>query len=1045
MKRRLVGSTLLGVLSMAYLAVVEVVGLGATGVKLPADGGLDAVVYLAAVAGGLFFLAPFLGLFAGGLSQLVASLTGLLTQKRVQKPVWAARIYALLLTLPIAFVSANAFKGRWARQLPFNDLLALATGLILLAFGFLGVRLLISVKERILAGRVKPPLAWLGIASLGASVVGLYWADREILPGLYGFFHITLTGCAAGSAFLFFYGAYLQMNKRSKRHWGRLAEPKYVAVVALGALVAGAVSLFHIGANHRRRAAALNRTVFASKGLRLLDAVGLLPSPRAIEPTEAKPIPPPQVEGLRLPGRHVVLISIDALRADRVGIYGAKHGVTPNIDRIFSKGTRFHRAYTPTPQTSYAITGMMTGRYVMADRKLDLGKRHKTLPEALRRFGYKTAAFYPPSVFFIDRKSFESYEKTRFGFGHYVVQYHKTSVDDDAAERTDAVIELVEGWSEEQSGEDDGSQPRSLFVWVHYFDPHHPYDERRGFEHGSTDEGRYLSEVAYVDAQVGRLHSTLKKLLPGAIFVVTADHGEGFGEHSTSAHGTALYDEQIRVPLLVAGPGVPNEVVEPAVELVDLTPTILSLVDVPIPASVEGDDLTPYLAGAPEETMPPAFTYLLIADKHLQAVTADSHKLIRDESAGTLELYDLAADPKEQRPLDVDGEPEARKRASVLLGHLKGWRSRLGRERVAASGAAAPADIDRALRSPDVEKRRLAAREIMADPPERLRALILRLMASDPDPEVRHRCAIAAAGLGVKKAFVPTEHLLERPDLPHDMRFHGAMALAEAGRDSAAPVLAELYGRISEAKTRRVILRRLGKLDGARARKVLLGALGEAGVALQAARALRDLGDKSTIRPLADKLEAPGTQAVLRAAIVRTLGVLDGPAAREALRRRLEKETDPLVVAALLEQVVGRAELRAEGWKEIGSEQLGKRGGFACSDGGCVPEKGATVSVRAPATGPRRGSARRRAARLEVWLVLGKGDGGPAGDSELLLGAKPPEVTKRFSRGRLLLLTGEAKKASPAAKLTFKSWPGNRPVERLLVRTVAGKDLRAAK
>ncbi|MCA9542659.1 MAG: sulfatase, partial [Myxococcales bacterium] len=141
-----------------------------------------------------------------------------------------------------------------------------------------------------------------------------------------------------------------------------------------------------------------------------------------------------------------------------------------------------------------------------------------------------------------------------------------------------------------------------FFAWVHLFDPHQPYVLPPGT--ATTDDSdlaRYRAEVIYTDLQIARLFRALETtgLLDRTIVVVTADHGDEFGDHGGQYHSTSLYDELIRVPLIVRVPGLPPRVVDEAVSLLDIAPTALDLLGVPAPATFEGRSLKPLLRGEP--------------------------------------------------------------------------------------------------------------------------------------------------------------------------------------------------------------------------------------------------------------------------------------------------------------------------------------------------------------------------------------------------------------------------------------------------------------
>jgi arylsulfatase A-like enzyme len=199
----------------------------------------------------------------------------------------------------------------------------------------------------------------------------------------------------------------------------------------------------------------------------------------------------------------------------------------------------------------------------------------------------------------------------------------------------------------------EGSQgPRLLYS--HILDPHAPYD--LGGARGSPKQ-RYLGEVAFVDAQIGRLRRALRErgLAERTYLIVTADHGEAFGEHGRDFHASTVYEEMIRIPLLIEGPGIAPRRVQRHVTLFDVGPTVLSLLGVDVPAPFMGQSLQPFLRGEdPRPTRPLAVD----GGRAIRAMLFDERfKAIVDFRQGTEELYDLQRDPNERRNL-VE-QPEA--------------------------------------------------------------------------------------------------------------------------------------------------------------------------------------------------------------------------------------------------------------------------------------------------------------------------------------------------------------------------------------------------
>ena len=184
---------------------------------------------------------------------------------------------------------------------------------------------------------------------------------------------------------------------------------------------------------------------------------------------------------------------------------------------------------------------------------------------------------------------------------------------------------------------------------------------------GSRDIDRYDSEIAYCDAVVGRVIVYLQKERPNAIIVVAADHGEEFDEHGGRYHGTTLYDEQVRVPLIIYAPGLPAHVVAGPVQLIDIAPTILGLLDLLAPARMRGTDLGPWLAAppAPDDRLPPVFAE--VEDKRM--VVKGKEKLICDLAKDYCAYYDLGTDPREEHNL-AEARPE---RVAALHQLLDTW------------------------------------------------------------------------------------------------------------------------------------------------------------------------------------------------------------------------------------------------------------------------------------------------------------------------------------------------------------------------------------
>ena len=269
------------------------------------------------------------------------------------------------------------------------------------------------------------------------------------------------------------------------------------------------------------------------------------------------------------PARHVVLITIDTLRADHVGAYGASTARTPTLDGLARDGVRFERAWAPAPVTLPSHASLLTGQYPPAH-----GSRHNgmpvsatvpTLATVLKAAGFDTGAFV--SAFPLDRR----FGLAR-GFDVYDDELPRTSEGRPLNERPGAdTIDRAIAWLK-------GRGASRVFLWVHLFEPHAPYGTPGP---GSSAQARYAEEVATADSEVGRLLAALADRASTTLVVASSDHGEAFGEHGELGHSIFVYDTTLHVPLVMRGPGVPGGTrVAGDVSLIDVSPTVMALTNV---------------------------------------------------------------------------------------------------------------------------------------------------------------------------------------------------------------------------------------------------------------------------------------------------------------------------------------------------------------------------------------------------------------------------------------------------------------------------------
>lgn len=371
------------------------------------------------------------------------------------------------------------------------------------------------------------------------------------------------------------------------------------------------------------------------------------------------------------PTVNLLFITLDTTRADRLGCYGYAEAATPTLDQLAAAGARFDRASSPAPLTLPSHASLFTGLYppehgLRTNGRGRLDEKLPTLPALLRDVGYDTAAFV--SSFVLDG---------RFGLGRGWAKYDdgqlsKFAAETDALQRSRGAREVVDAaldWFSRR-----GKQPFCL--WVHFYDPHFPYDAHAD-EFGDRFRDRpYDGELAAVDAQIARLLKAIDAAgqRDNTWIIVLGDHGEGLGDHVERTHGYTLYDSTQRVPLLMSWAGhiKSGQEIKQPVSLVDVLPTVVEQLRLRRPSDLKGRSLAPAFTGQPLDEKP---CYAMTDDPFLQngwsplrSLVQGRWKFIRTKQP---ELYDLLADPGETRNLFATESQEAT-RLEKLLADFEG-------------------------------------------------------------------------------------------------------------------------------------------------------------------------------------------------------------------------------------------------------------------------------------------------------------------------------------------------------------------------------------
>jgi arylsulfatase A-like enzyme len=345
----------------------------------------------------------------------------------------------------------------------------------------------------------------------------------------------------------------------------------------------------------------------------------------------------------------VLLVTVDTLRADRLGSYGDEAARTPAMDALATSGVLFEHAYTPAPLTLPAHTSIMTGLVppahgVRGNGGFALGPGTPTLAEALRARGLATAAFiggFPLARRFGLARGFDEYDDAMGKPPGVSYEF--------AERRGDAVVQSARTWL--------GVHPGRVFVWVHLFDPHAPYDPPPAFR-GSDP---YRGEVAAADAALATLMTAWNARPGPSLVVLAADHGEAFGEHGLYFHNVSGYEPLVHVPAFLLAPGIKPDTFEGLVSHRDLYPTVLGAFGL-----VRGDPGAERfgrswlrLREAPRQPLHQfvtarthRFTSGPVAFSPMMVLVRDHHKLVKALDEDKLfELYDLDADGREENDL----------------------------------------------------------------------------------------------------------------------------------------------------------------------------------------------------------------------------------------------------------------------------------------------------------------------------------------------------------------------------------------------------------
>jgi arylsulfatase A-like enzyme len=775
-----------------------------------------------------------------------------------------------LATLPLV-VGCSLLVGIARRAAVARRWLGLLTGLVFAAAG--GVAWLLSTGRHF--ERIAVRMAFVTCASIVASMVTFYaWPKiARLSVGRQSACALVIV-CAAwlGDAFVLahLYPAFhwslavvtLLATAWVASHW---ALPRWAerAAAAILVAIASASAMRAVSAKANLRYETNLRVMLVERAPLLGKGVLALSLATAESETGAPSVdvaPREAGRALDWSGRDLLLISVDALRADHSSLYGYSRPTTPELSKLAKEGMTFEYAYAPTPHTSYSITSLMTGKYMRPLVALGAAADSETWATLARHYGYRTAAFYPPAVFFIDTQRFVTFQDTRLGFEYAKVEFA------DASKR---VLQL-ERYLVRASSE------KPVFAWVHLFEPHEPYvrHDAHALVEARAPIDDYDSEIRAADASIGALVHAFRAKRPKATVMVTADHGEEFNEHGGRYHGTSVYEEQVRVPLVIVGEGIGRGVRSlTVVQTIDMLPTVLSAWGAPRPARVRGRDLGPVLTG---KEVDEGLAYA--EAEHMTLLARGGDRLVCERRLRACSLFDVQADPLERRDVSAVS-PVSAQRATALKAMLQSVEASHGRF-----------ELSQVL--PDVLRRALQG--------DHDAALDASALLDDANVEIRRKAAEAMFVLHARELRPHLERVLVRETDEPTRRF-AVLALVRSGetRPEAQTLLAD-----ADRGWRRRAAIALGAQMGPAGAAEFRAWLAEPGVDLDLQKdliaGLAAVRDRESVSLLINKLD----NVTLRAAAAAALAAIGDQRAKARLVELFEKERyianrGPLALAAI--------------------------------------------------------------------------------------------------------------------------------------------------
>jgi len=382
--------------------------------------------------------------------------------------------------------------------------------------------------------------------------------------------------------------------------------------------------------------------------------------------------------GVNARGYNLLIITLDTTRDDHIGAYGYEKAITPNLDKLAKEGTLFENCYSPVPLTLPAHSSLFTGRYPLGHKVRNNGsyflqEDHTTLAEKFKTAGYQTYAVISSYVLmskFGLNQGFDFYDDS--------LNVAKLVHDYNSEIKADLVYNKFYEWFSNRE------KDKKFFAWVHFYDPHRPYEPPEEYRKNISDDdyiGLYDAEIHFMDIYVGKAIELLKqqKVLSDTVVILVGDHGEAFAEHVAFGHSFFCYEENLRVPLIFYNTQLfkPDLRIKDRVNLVDIMPTVLKIFSLENVNTFQGDSFTTLLTGKKFSNQRTFYIESIFGQEEfgwapLTGIIENQYKYL---SLPDAELYDLSKDKDEKNNLFWKKNRLARRMDEKLMQLVKKYSS----------------------------------------------------------------------------------------------------------------------------------------------------------------------------------------------------------------------------------------------------------------------------------------------------------------------------------------------------------------------------------